>query len=270
MEENRDLILPVQSWQDIDHCRLTTGKMAALLSLKRAASAGAIPLSLSIFHRLGARMMTLTWNYENELGFPNFDLRRPLKNVSLPEQECDPTVPGDPYYALSQSLGLKERGILFLKEMERLGMIIDVSHLSDTGFYDVLNHTSRPFVASHSNARALWPARRNLTDDMIRKLAERGGVAGINFCMAFLGKPDIGEDFLDQAVKHMKYMVNLGGEDFVGFGSDFDGIEPYEDLKDCTFMPKLIDRMEKADFSHTQIEKICSKNVLRVYRELLS
>ena len=269
-EANRDLIVPVRSWEDIERCR-AQGKMAALLTLEEGGICKGDPAFLSILYRLGARMMTLTWNYENELGFPNFDLQKSLANPPVTDEarEQDPTIPGDSRFEDLSGFVLKERGIFFVEEMERLGMIIDVSHLSDAGFYDVLNHTRKPFVASHSNARSLWPAKRNLTDDMIRKLADRGGVTGINFCMAFLGRPDAGEDFLDQAVRHMKYLINLGGEDFVGFGSDFDGIEPYDDLKDCTVMPRLIDRMKKADLSYTQIEKICSGNVLRVYKELL-
>lgn len=268
-EASSDLIVPVKSWKDIEHSR-SQGKMAALLTLEEGGICRGDPALLSVLYRLGARMMTLTWNYENELGFPNFDLRKSLKHPPVTDKIQDPTVPGDSFFEDLSGRGLKERGIFFLEEMERLGMIIDVSHLSDAGFYDVLNHTKKPFVASHSNARSLWPAKRNLTDDMIRKLADRGGVTGINFCMAFLGRPEAGEDFLDQTVRHMKYLINLGGEDFVGFGSDFDGIDACDDLKDCTAMPRLIDRMKKADLSYTQIEKICSGNVLRVYKELLS
>lgn len=268
-EASSDLIVPVKSWKDIERSR-SQGKMAALLTLEEGGICRGDPALLSVLYRLGARMMTLTWNYENELGFPNFDLRKSLKHPPVTDEIQDPTVPGDSCFEDLSGRGLRERGIFFLEEMERLGMIIDVSHLSDAGFYDVLHHTKKPFVASHSNARSLWPAKRNLTDDMIRKLADRGGVTGINFCMAFLGRPEAGEDFLDQAVRHMKYLINLGGEDFVGFGSDFDGIDACDDLKDCTAMPRLIDRMKKADLSYTQIEKICSGNVLRVYKELLS
>ena len=202
------------------------------------------------------RMMTLTWNYENSLGFPNVRLD---KKASASSDR----------YCLSQNKGLKEQGIVFLEEMERLGMIIDVSHLSDAGFYDVLEHTTKPFVASHSNARSVCPAVRNLTDDMVRRLAERGGITGINFCKEFLGKPDVSQNYLDQAVVHMKYLMNLGGEDFVALGSDFDGITRYHDLSDCSVMPKLVHTMKKAGLTPTQIEKICYKNTLRVYRELL-
>lgn len=268
IDTHSDLIAPAVSWKDIERNR-SEGKMSAILTLEEGGICRGDPAFLSILYRLGARMMTLTWNYENELGFPNFDLHRPLPGISPDRDSHDPVAPGDSFFEDLSGFGLKKQGFCFLEEMERLGMIIDVSHLSDAGFYDVLNHTRKPFVASHSNARGLWPAKRNLTDDMIRRLANRGGAAGVNFCMAFLGRPEPGKDFLDQAVRHMKYLTNLGGEDFVGLGSDFDGIEPYGNFRDCTVMPQLIDRMKKAGFSYNQIEKICSKNVLRVYREVL-
>lgn len=239
MDAHHDIIRPVRCFADIEKNQ-SDGVMSALLTGEE----GQITLGktefLHILYRLGMRMMTLTWNHENSLGYPN-----------------------------KREQGLKEQGICFLEEMEHLGMIIDVSHLSDAGFYDVLAHTKKPFVASHSNARSLCTAPRNLADDMIRKLAKRGGIAGINFCQHFLGAPDANETYLDLAVQHMKYMINLGGEDFVALGSDFDGIDRYADIPDCSIMPKLVQKMKKAGLTPTQIEKICYQNTLRIYRELL-
>lgn len=257
LEKNADMISPVLSYGDI-LANISVGKMSALLTLEEGGICKGEPEFLSILYRLGVRMMTLTWNYENELGFPN--MNRSRKTAADHSHT----------YSIAYDQGLKERGILFLEEMERLGMIIDVSHLSDAGFYDVLKYTKKPFVASHSNARSVCCAVRNLTDRMIRSLSERGGVTGINFCKDFLGTPEFGKNYLHQTVRQMKYLVKVGGEDFVGLGSDFDGIDPYSDLKDCLIMPKLADCMKKEGFSHTQIEKIFYKNVLRVYKELLS
>lgn len=240
MEAHRDIIRPVRCFADIEKNQ-ADGVMSALLTGEEGEITLGKPEFLHILYRLGMRMMTLTWNHENSLGYPN-----------------------------KQEKGLKEQGICFLKEMEHLGMIIDVSHLSDAGFYDVLRNTSKPFVASHSNARSVGSAVRNLTDDMIRALADRGGIAGVNFCRDFLGKPEFGRDYLHQTVRQMKYMMNVGGEDFVALGSDFDGISPYEDLRDCRVVPRLADEMKKEGFSHTQIEKIFFQNALRLYRELLS
>ena len=239
MEAHRDLIRPVRCFSDIEKNQ-SDGVMSALLTGEEGEITLGKPEFLRILYRLGMRMMTLTWNHENSLGYPN-----------------------------KQAKGLKEQGLCFLKEMEHLGMIIDVSHLSDAGFYDVLAHTEKPFVASHSNARSLCAAPRNLADDMIRKLAERGGIAGINFYQHFLGTPDAGQTYLDLAVQHMKYMLNLGGEDFVALGSDFDGIDRYNDIPDCSIMPKLVQTMKKAGLTPTQIEKICYQNTLRIYQELL-
>ena len=110
-------------------------------------------------------MMTITWNFPNELGFPNGKDESVSPARSVPDTEH----------------GLTETGIAFVQEMERIGMIIDISHLNDAGIRDVFRYTKKPFVASHSNARALARHPRNLTDEMIRALAERGGVAGINY-----------------------------------------------------------------------------------------
>lgn len=252
--KHTDTIRPVSSYADIKE-NMENGIISALLTGEEGEITLGQPEYLRILYRLGMRMMTLTWNYENSLGFPN---------LKLPASDVEGSS-----YCFCKNQGLKESGIQMLAEMEQLGMIIDVSHLSDAGFYDVLNHTTKPFVASHSNARSVCPAVRNLTDDMIRKLAERGGITGINFCKDFLGKPASSQNYLDQAVVHMKYLINLGGEDFVALGSDFDGIPVYHDFADCSVMPKLVHTMKKAGLTPTQIEKICYKNTLRIYRELL-
>lgn len=201
-------------------------------------------------------MMTLTWNYENELASPN-------TNYTLYEHP-DPTVP-------FTSWGLTERGFEVVAEMERLGMIIDVSHLSDAGFYDVLKATTRPFVASHSNARTVSCHVRNLTDDMIRKLAERGGVTGINFYPDFLSHPtnSCNKGKLSEIVAHIKHIEQVGGIECIGLGSDFDGIEGNEDLPDASAMTKLYDALHKEGYSDDNIEKIFSGNVLRVYKDIL-
>ena len=109
------------------------------------------------YYRLGVRMIALTWNYPNGIGYPNFSLDdfTDYKQASSLQQ-------------IDTIHGLTDFGIQYIREMERLGMIIDVSHLNDAGFYDVLKYTTKPFVASHSNARSICPVARNLSDDMIR------------------------------------------------------------------------------------------------------
>ena len=158
IEKNKDDIGIVYSYDDIIKNQ-KNNKMSALLSIEEGGACKGDLALLRNFYRLGVRMMTLTWNYENELSFPN----------------------GHFYDEKSKERrGLKEKGFEFINEMERLGMIIDVSHLSDDGIYDVYNNTKNPFIASHSNARSICSHQRNLTDDMIKKIGERGGIIGVN------------------------------------------------------------------------------------------
>ena len=147
-------------------------------------------------------------------------------------------------------------------------MLVDVSHLSDGGFYDVASLCKKPFIASHSNARALSPHPRNLTDDMLRVLGEKGGVTGINFFGAFLNE-DVTDyrSTVDQMVRHARYIVNKAGLESLGFGSDFDGISGEQELTGCQKMPLLLDGLKKAGFHENEIEQITHKNLLRVMKE---
>ena len=256
MEKNKDLIGVVKNYADIE-ANMQAGKMSAMLTVEEGGVCkGEIPF-LRDLYRLGVRMMTLTWNHENSLAYPN-------------------NVPGDGEtvfpYEPDMSRGLKEKGYAFIEEMERLGIIIDVSHLSDAGFYDVYEHTGKPFVASHSNARALCGHCRNLTDDMIRKLAERGGVTGLNYCCSFLMEPDENGHVQSRVAKmaeHAKYLEKVGGIDCIGLGSDFDGIGGDLEMKDASMLPLLVDALRKAGFHESEVDKILYKNVLRVYKEVL-
>ena len=156
--------------------------------------------------------------------------------------------------------------------MESLGMIVDVSHLSDAGFYDVLEETKRPFVASHSNARKVCGCVRNLSDDMIRKLAERGGCMGLNFCADFLKVVPVGEvnpGAIEDVVRHAIHITNRGGIDVLGLGSDFDGIDTNEALPGVQNMEVLWEALHKAGYRQSELDKIFSGNVLRVYKEVL-
>jgi len=247
MDLNRDIIAPVYSYDDIEKNN-REGKMSALLTIEEGAVCKGNPFVLRNLYRQGVRMMTLTWNFENEIGYPN---------TVVKWESYDP----------GRKYGLKPQGIELVREMNRLGMIVDVSHLSDDGFWDVVKYSEAPFVASHSNARSLCGHTRNLTDDMIRALADKGGVTGINFCGDFLS-PN-GKSRVADMVRHMKHIVNVGGIEVLGLGCDFDGIETHEELVDATGMEKLYDRLLKNGFTSGQADKIFADNVLRVYRECL-
>ncbi len=167
------------------------------------------------------------------------------------------------------SKGLTEKGFFFIQRMEELGMIIDVSHLSDAGFWDIVQHTKKPFVASHSNARALCGHCRNLTDDMIRAVAGRGGVIGLNFYGCFLNETNDSHSRVARMAAHARHMLKVGGSGCLGLGSDFDGISGEFEIQDCSQMQKLVEGLERAHFTGTEIENILWRNVMRVYREML-
>ena len=213
---------------------------------------------LRTLYEMGVRMMTLTWNHPNEIGFPNLDAVRGEEKdfLYIPDTERGPT----------------ERGREMVARMEELGMIVDVSHLSDAGFWDVLACTTKPFVASHSNARGMCRCVRNLTDDMLRALAERGGCTGLNFCPDFLQEVPEGVQnpgTIETVVAHAKYITNIAGIEILGLGSDFDGIEGHAELKGVQSMELLWDALHKGGFTESQIDKIFYQNVLRVYGEIL-
>ena len=162
--------------------------------------------------------------------------------------------------------GLTETGFEFVKEMNRLGIIIDCSHLSDKGFYDVIKVSTKPIVCSHSSSRAICNHPRNMTDDMLLKLKENGGVVGINYAHNFVISEDRIE-LIDDIVKHFVHVKELIGVDYIGFGSDFDGISNVDlELKDASMMGLLIERLKDNGFTDEDIDKISYKNVLRVMK----
>lgn len=274
MLKNRDAIAPALSFADIEKNR-SEGRVSALLTVEEGGVCGGDLEKLRMLYRQGVRMMALSWNYPNELGSPNLDSRRGEK---LREAAKDQTS-----YEAKQAIlsylntpnvtdGLTETGILFVQEMERMGMIVDVSHMSDAGFYDVLTYTRKPFVASHSNAREICPCARNLSDDMIRRLAERGGVMGLNFCADFLTQVSPGEQnpgTIAAVVEHARHIAAMGGIECLGLGSDFDGIDTHAELTGADQMERLADALKKGGFTERELDKIFGGNVLRVYRKLL-
>lgn len=194
----------------------------------------------------GIGAITLTWNYENSIGYPNF--KEEFTNK-----------------------GLKEKGKEIVLEMEKQNIIPDASHLSDGGFYDLIDILKKPFIASHSNARSVVNHRRNMTDDMIRALSNKGGVMGLNFCSAFCkpnGVNSIDEvTTIEEIINHAKHIKNIGGIEVLGLGSDFDGIENEVQINDISKMDKLFYELKKVNFTESEIEKVFYKNILRVMKE---
>lgn len=208
---------------------------------------GADPISrslkeLRVFYEAGLRCLAPTWSrstiFAHGVAFDG----------SLPES------------------GLTEAGRELVSECNRLGILLDVSHINPAGFRDMIEESKAPIIASHSSVKAISPHARNLDDAQIRSLAEKGGTIGINFANIFL-RPDMqsGEDTpLDVVVEHFAHIVNLVGDEHVSFGTDFDGTTVPAVVKDAAGLPVVLRALKQKGFGETTLERICSGNFLRV------
>lgn len=244
MEQNKELIRPVTSYAEILENQ-KAGVLSAMLTLEEGGMCMGEIERLHEFYAHGARMMALSWNYENEL--------------------CYSAAMADG----ASGFGLKKRGFEFLEEMEAIGMIPDVSHLSDEGFWDLLKVCKKPFAASHSNARSVCGHRRNLTDEMLHQLGEHGGVAGLNFYPEFLGEDLEREACLDVLAKHACHMMQKGGAACVGLGSDFDGFTGDGRPADASDIDDLVWALHRAGMTEEETEGILYRNVMNFYKEVL-
>lgn len=219
-------------------------KVSAILTMEDGVAVQGDMKKLDYFHSLGVRALSLTWNYENCFGYPN---------------SKDPEI---------MQKGLKDFGKEAVKHMQEIGMLVDVSHLSDGGFYDVYKLSKVPFIATHSNARALCNHSRNMTDDMILKLHEKGGVMGINICPDFLddtpGNKDSKISRLCDMIEHEK---EIAGIEVCAIGTDIDGTHGNFEMKGPCDSNKLFDELIRRGFSTSDIEKIAYKNIIRVMNE---
>jgi membrane dipeptidase len=163
--------------------------------------------------------------------------------------------------------GLSNMGVEAIEELNRLGMIVDVSHLSDAGFWDVIEISKDPVIATHSNARAVCAHSRNMTDEMIKVLAEKGGVMGMNFAPDFVhkAKPSVAT-----LVDHIDHIVDLVGPEHVGLGSDFDGIPSTpQGLEDASKIPAITEELVKREYSEDYIRLILGGNHLRLIKQVV-
>jgi membrane dipeptidase len=245
MERFGGCIAPAFSGGDIEKNR-DEGRMSAFLTFEDGRPIDGNIENLERYYAQGFRLISLTWNGENCFGFPN-----------SAESE-------------TMQRGLKPFGKDAVRRMNELGMVVDVSHLSDGGFYDVAAISQKPFVASHSNCRALCPHQRNLTDDMIRTLAKKGGLIGLNYAPEFLNADIACKDSTAELISaHARHMINTGGSDCVALGSDFDGIQGNLEIGGVEKVPMLFDRFSKDGISDEVIEKIAWKNALRVLKDIM-
>ena len=214
---------------------------------------------LKAFHRLGLRRLTLCWNNRNMIA----------DGVSWQRSKG----------------GLTEFGADVVNECNRLGILVDVSHITDQGFWDTLEESKDPVIASHSNCRALCGSMRNLTDDMIKALAEKGGVMGVNYVPFFLTDIDltkfragdaeerkkVGSVDVERVVDHIDHIAKiLGSVDNIGLGSDFDGVPMIaKGLDDASKLPNLTKALVTRGYSDQEIEKILGGNFLRAIKRVL-
>ncbi|MBF1767114.1 MAG: membrane dipeptidase [Veillonella sp.] len=229
----------VLSYQDVESV-YESGKIGALMSIEEGGVLGGDLDKLKQAYQDGVRLITLTWNYPNGLGEPH----------------CG-----------EQHKKLTPKGIEFVEAMQDLGIIVDCSHLNDAGTEQLGDILDVPFVASHSNAREVTAHTRNLPDNLIKLIANKGGVIGLNFAQSFLGTSSISR--IEDIVKHGLYLINKGGEDVVALGTDFDGIKPDTEIKDASEMHRLYDAFKEAGLSVEQCEKLFWKNADRLLKEIL-
>ena len=174
--------------------------------------------------------------------------------------------------------GLTQVGVELIKECEYLGIIVDVSHMTDESFWDTVKVAKKPLIASHSSVRALCDQKRNLTDEMIEAIAEGGGTIGINFSMRFLSQrhrdyADLeggaAEVTLDETADHFQHIIDLVGDEHVSFGSDYDGgIQPPPEISDCSKLGNLMAAFERRGYSADRMERIANGNFRRVAHDV--
>lgn len=234
VERNSDIIRLAYSAEDIETNR-KNGLMSAILTIEGSAGFGFDPALLEDLHKVGFRISSLGWNEKNPLTGSN--------------------VTGG---------GLTALGREFIKELQRLKMIVDVSHISDEGFWDIIDMTQGPVVATHSNSRAVFGVSRNLTDDMFRAICSTGGVAGINLYSDFLGKTPT----VDTVCDHIFHFLELDPEGkHIALGGDLDGCETLPDgIHGIQDYPKLSNRLLQRGLSEAMIYDIFWNNAVGVMK----
>lgn len=227
------------------------GAMAAILHLEGAEAIGPDLGGLEVLHAAGLRSLGPVWSRPNAFGF------------GIPFR-----FPGDP----DEGPGLTPAGKELVRACNRLGILFDLSHLNAAGFRDVAALSDRPLVATHSNAHAVSPASRNLTDAQLDAIAETRGVVGLNYAVGFLR--DDGRRVADTAltvmIRHLDHLLDRLGEDGVALGSDFDGALVPREIGDVAGLPALVGAMRQAGYGEALVEKICWGNWMGVLRRTLA
>jgi membrane dipeptidase len=236
------------------------GKIGLILGMEGAEPLGTDIQLLRIFYELGLRVLGLTHALRTFLADGAFFSARKAGQLG----------------------GLTDVGARFLEEAEKLGIVVDVSHLNDPSFWDVIKFARAPVIASHSNCRALCNHLRNLTDDQIKAVADSGGVVGVNACSVFVNPPD-----LEHLVDHIEHIIKVGGIEHAGLGPDFadyllvymtevdkaslplDGIMPVRGLPGDEAFPKFAEELARRGYKPREIDLIMGENFDRVFKDIL-
>lgn len=241
LHENGIDVLQVRTAEDAGN--ILNHKAATLLAIEEGGAIDGSLEALRCLYELGVRAMTLTWSNRNDIA--------------------------DGINEEATGSGLTLFGKQVVAEMNRLGMLVDVSHISTAGFWSVIETSTKPIIATHSNAKSLCSHPRNLNDEQIKALAQNGGLAGITFAGQFL-EEDWRNACIESVYKHIDYMLNLiGNDDHIGFGSDFDGIShPPYNIQGVQDYKPLIEYLSKY-YSDETINKITHQNVINLLQKVL-
>ena len=241
LHENGIDVLQVRTAEDAGN--VLKHKAATLLAIEEGGAIDGSLEALRCLYELGVRAMTLTWSNRNDIA--------------------------DGINEEATGSGLTLFGKQVVAEMNRLGMLVDVSHISTAGFWSVIETSTKPIIATHSNAKSLCSHPRNLNDEQIKALAQNGGLAGITFAGQFL-EEDWRNASIENVYKHIDYMLNLiGNDDHIGFGSDFDGIShPPYNIQGVQDYKPLIEYLSKY-YSDETINKITHQNVINLLQKVL-
>jgi membrane dipeptidase len=245
LEQEKDKILQVKNYEQINNV-LTCGKHAALLAIEGGSCLLEDPTVLKEFYDIGVRVVGLAWR-TNTLA----------KSSRLAENEMD--------------TGVTDAGRSIVEKGNRLGMIFDVSHLSDQSFWDLATLSEKPIVATHSNFRHLCPHPRNLTDDMAKEIIRQKGFIGLNLCTAFIDT-DPQKQTVEQYFKHLEYGLSLGGEDYMGFGGDIDGVGgkyPAPLDESSPILDRLVEFMLAHNYPEQLVRKIAGENLIAFFQRNL-
>ncbi|HVC30516.1 MAG TPA: dipeptidase [Steroidobacteraceae bacterium] len=268
----------VKTSEELDRC-FEQGTFALVLHFEGAEPIGRSLRELRTWYEAGLRSLGMVHARPNIFGNG-----APLGPTD-PDGRWEPQIPGGEGAAISRAMrrwtlprkrtlpyedtGLTDIGREIVRECQLLGIVVDVSHMTDQSFWDTMGLVDRPIIASHSSVRAISDQKRNLTDDQIRAIAKNGGTIGINFHSAFL-RPDRAtnpDTPLEVVADHFDYIVKLVGDEHVGFGSDFDGSIPPSELNSAAKLGNLVRILQRRGYSEQRLERICNGNFRRVLRE---